>query len=134
MRRINFVEEQDSIFNEIGWPLPSLVVFAAMAPTDHREAMSLLLESPKFSDLVLACQDQEFLVHRAIVCPHSPFFSKSCSGDFKVGYLPLFGILPSTAAAKRSLGGILEQDRAERRRPRHYHANGLVYVHFRLQG
>ncbi|OAL38196.1 hypothetical protein AYO20_02648 [Fonsecaea nubica] len=54
-----------------------------MAPANHAEAMSVLLESAEFSDLILACQDQEFLVHRAIVCPHSAFFSKSCSGDFK---------------------------------------------------
>jgi len=64
-----------------------LVVFAAMAPANHAEAMSVLLESAEFSDLILACQDQEFRVHRAIVCLHSAFFSKSCSGDFKAGYL-----------------------------------------------
>lgn len=57
-----------------------------MAPTSHSEAMGVLLGSAKFSDLILVCQDQEFPVHRAIVCPHSTFFSNACTGSFKANY------------------------------------------------
>jgi hypothetical protein len=84
--RINFAKGQYSIFHSIGWPLPKKLLFAVMAPTNHAEAMSVLLQSPKFSDLILACPDQEFQVHRAIVCPHSAFFSNACTGAFKAGY------------------------------------------------
>jgi hypothetical protein len=57
-----------------------------MALANHGEATSVLLESAKFSDLVLVCQDREFPVHRAIVCPHSVFFSSACTGTFKASY------------------------------------------------
>jgi len=48
------------------------------------EAMNRLQDSAKYSDLTLACQGQEFHVHRAIVCPHSKFFEAACDGDFEV--------------------------------------------------
>jgi hypothetical protein len=55
-----------------------------MAATKHIEAMSLLLKSAKYSDLTLICNGHEFPVHRAIVCPHSPFFDAACKGEFQV--------------------------------------------------
>lgn len=54
-----------------------------MAATNHIAAMSRLLQSAKYSDLVLACKGREFSVHRAVVCPHSSFFDNACSGGFE---------------------------------------------------
>jgi hypothetical protein len=54
-----------------------------MAATNHIGAMSQLLESAKYSDLILACRGREFPVHRAVVCPHSPFFDAACSSGFQ---------------------------------------------------
>jgi len=51
--------------------------------TNHFEAMNQLLQSAKYSDLIVVCKDHEFPVHRAIVCPHSKFFDTACSGGFK---------------------------------------------------
>ena len=55
-----------------------------MAAAEHFRALTLLLQSAKYSDLTLCCGDREFAVHRAIVCPHSPFFDAVCGGTFKV--------------------------------------------------
>jgi len=55
-----------------------------MADTQHIEAMKLLLQSAKYSDLTLVCRGREFPVHRAIVCPHSPFLDAACSSGFQV--------------------------------------------------
>jgi hypothetical protein len=46
--------------------------------------MKSILESAKYSDLTLSCSDREFHVHRAIVCPRSPFFAAACDGKFLV--------------------------------------------------
>src|SRR5947207_15393716 len=62
-----------------------------MAKKDHGRAMLGLLESGKYSDLTLTCGDDEYRVHRAIVCPHSAFFEAACGGDFAINY-------PSTAS------------------------------------
>lgn len=61
------------------------------------QAMGLLLKSPKYSDLTIACQGREFHVHRAIVCPHSRFFDMACSGDFKVRHQSFFPLFPGGA-------------------------------------
>jgi hypothetical protein len=55
-----------------------------MAATEHIKVMKLLLQSAKYSDLTLVCRGREFPVHRAIVCPHSPFFDAACSSGFQV--------------------------------------------------
>jgi hypothetical protein len=54
-----------------------------MAAPNHVGAMSQLLQSAKYSDLVLACGGREFRVHRAVVCPHSSFFDHACSNGFQ---------------------------------------------------
>ena len=43
-----------------------------------------LLRSEKYSDLVIKCQDEEFKVHKAIVCSQSPVLAAACDGEFKV--------------------------------------------------
>jgi hypothetical protein len=53
------------------------------AATDLIGSMSQLLQSAKYSDLVIACRGREFAVHRAVVCPQSSFLDKACSGDFQ---------------------------------------------------
>jgi len=46
-----------------------------------------LLRTGKYSDLTIKNGEQSFRVHRAIVCPRSPFFMKACDGPFKVPLL-----------------------------------------------
>jgi len=42
-----------------------------------------LLETGKFSDLTIKCCGESFKVHKAVICPRSPFFMKACNGEFK---------------------------------------------------
>ena len=58
-----------------------------------------LLESGKYSDLTLTCGDDEYRVHRAIVCPHSAFFEAACGGDFAVNYPSTESIGPASTKA-----------------------------------
>lgn len=37
-----------------------------------------------FSDVVVACNDQEFKVHGVILSAHSKFFAKALNGNWKV--------------------------------------------------
>lgn len=46
--------------------------------------LSQILTSEKYSDLKLVCQDQEFKVHKAIVCTQSPVLAAAVDGDFQV--------------------------------------------------
>jgi hypothetical protein len=55
-----------------------------MAATESIKAMKLLLQSAKYTDLTIVCRGREFPVHRAIVCPHSPFLDAACSSGFQV--------------------------------------------------
>ncbi|KAM0805987.1 BTB/POZ protein, partial [Usnea florida] len=41
-----------------------------------------LWTSHMYSDLVVRCGEEEYKVHRAILCPRSAFFAKACNGNF----------------------------------------------------
>src|SRR5438045_9377580 len=43
-----------------------------------------LLVSGESSDFTIICQDVEFKVHQAIICPESSFFRAVCTNNFKV--------------------------------------------------
>jgi hypothetical protein len=66
-----------------------------MAAAEHGKAMNLLMESKKYSDLTLLCGGREFAVHRAIVCPRSPFFDAACGGCFEECAMQLRPLFPS---------------------------------------
>ncbi|KGO76758.1 Uncharacterized protein PITC_091120 [Penicillium italicum] len=38
---------------------------------------------PRYSDLIIACGDEEYAVHKCIVCPRSDFFAKACDDGFE---------------------------------------------------
>src|ERR1700722_9054955 len=42
-----------------------------------------LLASGKSSDFTIICQDVEFKVHKAIICPESSFFRAACTKNSK---------------------------------------------------
>ncbi|KAK4961877.1 hypothetical protein LTR10_002370 [Elasticomyces elasticus] len=44
-----------------------------------------MFDEPKYSDLNVYCDKLHWSVHKAIVCPQSPFFAKACDGNFKEG-------------------------------------------------
>ena len=46
--------------------------------------LAILLKEGKYSDLTLMCQDEEFKIHRNIVCAQSPVFAAAVDGGFKV--------------------------------------------------
>ncbi|KAL2177482.1 uncharacterized protein P884DRAFT_269857 [Thermothelomyces heterothallicus CBS 202.75] len=50
--------------------------------TSLYSALSGLLTSGKFSDMIVRCGGREFKAHRAIVCPQSPFFDRAITGGF----------------------------------------------------
>lgn len=43
-----------------------------------------LLESGKYSDLIISCHGREFKVHKAIICPQSEVITKLCDMDTEV--------------------------------------------------
>jgi hypothetical protein len=62
--------------------MPQTILSAAAA-----EGQLNLLKSGAFADFKVICDDREFKVHRAILCPTSTYFSKICAEGFvfKVG-------------------------------------------------
>lgn len=48
-----------------------------------------LLQTGKYSDLVVKCGSKEWHVHRSIVCEGSKYFATVCDGAFLVNDFPL---------------------------------------------
>ncbi|KAK3291160.1 uncharacterized protein B0H64DRAFT_43488 [Chaetomium fimeti] len=46
------------------------------------EGLSRLHGDDKWADLTVICGGETFRLHRAVICPQSPFFEKACSGGF----------------------------------------------------
>jgi hypothetical protein len=42
------------------------------------------LQTGDFSDFTILCQNQEFHVHRVVICAESDYFSTMCKSAFKV--------------------------------------------------
>jgi len=51
-------------------------------------ALQSLYKDEKFSDLTVSCgpegKSRTFKLHRAVICPQSPFFDKACTSGFQV--------------------------------------------------
>ncbi|KAI3575012.1 hypothetical protein IWW34DRAFT_809621 [Fusarium oxysporum f. sp. albedinis] len=45
-------------------------------------ALSTLLRSEKFSDMIIICGERRFKTHCAVVCTQSPFFDEAMSGEY----------------------------------------------------
>ncbi|ELR10125.1 hypothetical protein VC83_04336 [Pseudogymnoascus destructans] len=45
--------------------------------------MDILLDSGKYSDMRITCEEQTWNVHRSVVCAHSPVFAAMIDGGFK---------------------------------------------------
>ena len=43
-----------------------------------------LLESGKYSDYTIVCNDREWRVHKAVVCVESVYFEAAAKGNFDV--------------------------------------------------
>lgn len=52
-----------------------------------------LLNSGDYSDFALRCDDYEYRLHRAVVCPQSTVFAKALKGPYKVGNTSLLGVV-----------------------------------------
>lgn len=48
------------------------------------DSLTQILNSSKYSDLILTCKGNEWKVHRVILCSQSTFFAAACDGEFKV--------------------------------------------------
>jgi hypothetical protein len=46
-----------------------------------------LLESGEHSDLTIWCEGETHHVHKVVLCAHSPWFRKACTGEFKVSLI-----------------------------------------------
>ena len=55
-----------------------------MGFSDLEAVLRSLLHSGEFSDMTVSCGNRDFKVHRAIVCPQSPFFEAALKDGFKV--------------------------------------------------
>lgn len=54
----------------------------------HKDRLAASIESlwtsHMYSDLTVRCREEEYKVHRSILCPRAIFFAKACNGDFMV--------------------------------------------------
>lgn len=50
--------------------------------------LGALLDSGEYSDFTLMCENQEFPVHKGIVCSQSPVIAAAMRGDFQVYTYP----------------------------------------------
>ncbi|PNP79249.1 hypothetical protein FNYG_07325 [Fusarium nygamai] len=53
------------------------------AQNAQSEALANLLQTGDYSDLTITCGEDQYRVHKAIVCPRSNFFKAACDGKFK---------------------------------------------------
>jgi hypothetical protein len=48
-------------------------------------SLDKLFKEGTYSDLTITCGDDEYKVHKAIICPRSSFFATACGGPFQEG-------------------------------------------------
>ncbi|KHO00486.1 speckle-type POZ protein-like protein [Metarhizium album ARSEF 1941] len=54
-----------------------------MSATNSDSILAQMMMSGEFSDLIFICRGQEFKVHKAIVCAHSPVIKAAVQGEFE---------------------------------------------------
>ncbi|CVL07633.1 uncharacterized protein FMAN_14510 [Fusarium mangiferae] len=50
---------------------------------EQQKVLADLLKTGDYSDLTISCGKDQYHVHKAIICPRSPFFKAACDGKFK---------------------------------------------------
>lgn len=50
--------------------------------------------SGEYSDFTIKCQEDEYQVHKVVICPRSPWFTRKLCNDSEVYFAPLHRILP----------------------------------------
>lgn len=60
----------------VRWPFPI---------ASNTNNISSFFKTSKFSDLIIQTGDQEFKVHKIVVCGQSEYFARLLSGNWKVG-------------------------------------------------
>ncbi|KID80733.1 uncharacterized protein G6M90_00g006360 [Metarhizium brunneum] len=66
-------------------------------------AISKARQEGKYSDLLLACEDEKMPVHKIIVCPQSPVIDKACNGPFKERETGIYEIKDASIDTVRSM-------------------------------
>ncbi|KAI3265447.1 hypothetical protein CBS147309_6340 [Penicillium roqueforti] len=50
------------------------------------DALKNIRVEPIYSDLIIVCRDDEYAVHKCILCPRSDFFAKACDSGFQEAF------------------------------------------------
>jgi BTB/POZ domain len=67
-------------------------------------SLAQLMNSEKYSDLILVCDEQVFKVHKAIVCTQSPEIAEECDSASTVKPPPeLFLLIPACSGSNLTL-------------------------------
>ncbi|KAF4443092.1 hypothetical protein FACUT_1646 [Fusarium acutatum] len=64
---------------------PQRISASMAAQSAQSQALVDLLKTGDYSDLTISCGQDQYRVHKAIICPRSHFFEAACSGEFKEG-------------------------------------------------
>ncbi|KAF5709422.1 hypothetical protein FMUND_10115 [Fusarium mundagurra] len=64
--------------------MPGPVIATMATQSAQSKALVNLLKTGDYSDLTITCGEDQYHVHKALICPRSKFFKAACDGKFKV--------------------------------------------------